>query len=61
MVCSKLSNNVRRSQRKKNKESINNDTQNIERMLNEKDDSKRGLEIVLIKGKGRGIKVLFKL
>ena len=59
MVCSKLSNNVRRSQRKKNKESINNDTQNIERMLNEKDDSKRGLEIVLIKGKGRGIKVLF--
>ena len=61
MVCSKLSNNVRRSQRKKNKESINNDTQNIERMINEKDDSKRGLEIVLIKGKGRGIKVLFKL
>ena len=61
MVCSKLSNNVRRSQRKKNKESINNDPQNIERMLNEKDDSKRGLEIVLIKGKGRGIKVLFKL
>ena len=48
--------NVRRSERNKNKDD---DKQEIERRLKDTDDYNSGLEVVFIKGKGRGIKVVF--